>query len=490
MATAAPVHLSLNSSIDIQGTITKLLSVETSKITKVQEKQTALLADVSAWGDVSSSLTSLSDSLYTLKDWKTWNTMAVTSSNTAQFTGSATSSAVDATYSIAITRIAKAHSVASSKASDLGLSGVTDTLVGKVAGLTAGDQFKIGGADGQVITIEASDTISTLRDKINTASSSLVAGDKVFASILDNRLVITRSSTGSTAIDIANEGAGTPLDDLGVMTGVAFNNELVAAQDALFSVNGASVTRSTNTNLTDVIEGVSLNLLDATTSTQRLTVARDADVVKAAIDAFVTDYNAAVKKLEDYTTVDLSNPKAPATAELQADTMAAPILYNLRKILGQDKQPYMDSTNASYTYDGRDGIMSSLSSIGVWTEGRENSIAVTDPDRLDSMLANNFEKVEQLMRGIYTEGSGYQHGVATDLYTYTDGLSQSLTGEISKHIAVIQNQSNRIGEDVDKMLANLSSYEQTLWTQFDAMDQAMSNMTAQIAYISNTLGKG
>ena len=492
MAVSATAHVSFNATMDVSGTVSKLMAVKSAEITKVQNKQTVLQTDIAAWGDVSSSLSTLSSDLNTLQDWDTWNTMKVTSSNSEQFTATAASTASAATYSVSISHIAQAHTVASSSASTLGLSGVTDTLVGKVAGLIAGDQFKIGSTSTQIVTIDATDTLSSLCGKINTASDLLPAADQVTASILDNRLVLSRTSTGSTSLGLTNL-SGSPLDRLGVKTGASFNTELTAPLDALFSVNGLSITRSSNANLTDVIPGVTLNLLqptensDGSIGTGYLTVAHDTDIVKTAINSVITDYNAVVKKIGSYTSIDLSNPKQPITGELQDDLMIMPILYNLRKLFIQDKQPNMNSSNASYTYNGQTGIMSSLAAIGVGTSSEVNSLSITDSARLESALTNHFSEVEQLMRGVQTD-SGLQHGVAADLYTYTSNLSESMTGQIAQHVATIQEKYNSLGADILKMTSEASSYEQALWTQFDAMDQAMQNMQSQVSYITNAFG--
>ena len=111
--------------------------------------------------------------------------------------------------------------------------------------LSAGDQFTI---EGQVITISAGETLTSLASKINTAASSMSSADKVTASILNNQLVITRKNTGSAQIDMT-DGTGSPLSDLDIMVGGTYQHVLVTAQDAVFSVNGVSMTRSSNTCL-------------------------------------------------------------------------------------------------------------------------------------------------------------------------------------------------------------------------------------------------
>jgi flagellar hook-associated protein 2 len=485
------IHIGgLASGMDTQATIDKLVALKAKPLTTMESKMEGLQADVDAWTDVNSVMSTLTSALDDLRKWETWNQMTSTSSDTTKLTATASSSAVETTYSILIDHLAQSHTVGSNQASVLTPGGTSTTDLVAAGVLTTGTQFTI---EGQTITIGATESLSSLRTKINSAAASMPATSRVFASILDNRLVISRNNTGSTQIAMS-DATGSPLQALGVLTGAGgYQNELLAAQDAQFTVNGATVIRSKNTELTDVIENVSLNLKEATGATPvTLTIVKDKETAKTAILAFIEAYNAAAAKMTEYGKVTLVGSGAKgaelsSVGELQDDSLIRTLLTNIRKQATASEYPYLNQINAAYTYNGHSGICKSLSDIGVWTEGKDNEIAVTDQDRLDYMMENNFDKVSQLFRGIYDEKIGYTHGIASDFYRYMDSATAALTGDIDRRISALNDQIDDLDEQAKELEDSLDEYEQQLWQQFGTMEEAVSKMQGDLAYLQGAL---
>jgi flagellar hook-associated protein 2 len=80
--------------------------------------------------------------------------------------------------------------------------------------------------------------------------------------------------------------------------GLGFGADVQTAQNASFTVNGLSVSTANNTGLTDVVEGVTINLAaDAEGKTAHLSVAANVDKSTAAMNAFVNKFNAAFTHL-------------------------------------------------------------------------------------------------------------------------------------------------------------------------------------------------
>ena len=487
---ASDIHFGgLVSGVDVQGIVDKMLEIEVERIEKVQTEKAETQADVAAWSDISGSMTTLTDSLDTLRGLDLWGQMTATASDTTKLSATATSSAVPASYDITISQLAQAHSIASDKASTLtGIPGDdADTDLVAAGVLTAGETFTI---EGQVITIASDESLNSLADQINTAADSMADADKLSASIIDNTLVITRQNTGDTDITLSDT-TGTPLIDIGVLiqdTITAPKNELIESQDAEFTVNGIGVTRSSNTGLSDVITGVTLNLLDEASVSDNvtLTIGNDTAAVKTAIQDLVTSYNAATAKMEAYIDIDLTDPKTPVVGTLQGDSMVTEILFRLRKLVNEQKSVF-DSDNAAYTYDGRTGVADSLEDAGVWTAGTDNRLALADEDKLDYMLANYFDEMEQLFRGI-DSGDGYEDGVAEDLYDYSYSMSTSMTGQIAKHLFALNDDVSDLDERMEKMYDDLDRYEMRLWRDFGAMEDAISRMQQELAWLTGQLG--
>ena len=144
-------------------------------------------------------------------------------------------------------------------------------------------------------------------------------------SLTDIAAAITASAAGVTATVVSEEvngvtiykmeivGASTPtftdanniLESLGILQRPA-GNELLAAQDAEFTLDGISLTSASNTVI-DVITGVTLTLLKAdetTPETATLTLSRDTAAIRDKVGALADAYNAVLDFLDQAASFD------------------------------------------------------------------------------------------------------------------------------------------------------------------------------------------
>lgn len=483
----------LASGTDVQGIIDALIEARTKPIEILGEEKLEYEEDLAAWSDISTYMNDLTDSLDDLRTWETWNTMRAVSSNESYLTATATSAAVTGSYAIITDRLAQAHSVGSNRVTMLeppvgGNASATSTTDLVAQGvLNAGDEFVVEGA---TITIDATESISSLRDKINASSAS----STISASILDNRLVITRINTGTTEVSMADT-TGSPLQNLGILDAIGnYNNELVSAQDAQFQVNGVTVNRDSNKNITDVIEGVSLNLHAPTGgSTITLDIENNTDTAKDLIKDFIEKYNTASSVLSQYSNISLVG-ESPDGAELNSvgilakDSLVTSLLTNMRKYVTDSKFPDLNQINASFTYGGNTGIMNNLSTIGIWTSSKENQIKIQDEEKLDYMLENYFDEVTQLFRGVYDAETGYKSGVATDFYQWSDNVTQGITGEIDRRMSRLKDQISEADNTIEQKIQELENYETRLWQQFEAMENTIATLQSELSWLTSQLG--
>jgi flagellar hook-associated protein 2 len=187
--------------------------------------------------------------------------------------------------------------------SDLSLGGASLALV-------AGDTFKVQGTrgDGSPVslsfTVGGGDTVQTLLDKINDATSGFGAGArKATASVSGGRIVLTDATGGDSQLSLsltATHAAGGSVS-IGRLTTFTTGRarELVAGTDAKVTIDGVALTRPSNT-ITDAVSGVTLNLLQAEPGTTvNLTVARDGQSIRGSVEAVTKAYNALVKFVSD-----------------------------------------------------------------------------------------------------------------------------------------------------------------------------------------------
>ncbi|MGV8831127.1 MAG: flagellar filament capping protein FliD [Devosia sp.] len=186
-------------------------------------------------------------------------------------------------HDITILQVAKAEKLAgtanSSKTSELGYDGVIS--------LGAGDNLAS-------VTITADMSLIEIAEAINAvADSSGVQASVLGVSSSDFRLVLTATDTGLPITAAASYG-----DD--VLAGLGITNEagdyvnvLQEAQSAILTVDGIEITRTDN-DISDVLDGVTLHLYQATPTDTSVSVevGTDLSTIKDAIVALVDAYNA------------------------------------------------------------------------------------------------------------------------------------------------------------------------------------------------------
>ncbi|HET6157069.1 MAG TPA: flagellar filament capping protein FliD [Dongiaceae bacterium] len=267
------------------------------------------------------------------------------------------SSAAIGSHQIEITQIATAHKIGSA---DLA---ARDTALGYDG------TFTIAAGDRDAVEIAVTDDM-TLND-IAAAINATTEESGVSASILkvsddDYIMVISGTETGET-MSLADE-TGSALADLGILdTSGAIAGELQAAQDAILTVDGVEVTRSSN-EIDDLIDGVDLYLYAADEgNTITIEVGQDLDGIKSAIEDFVTAYNAVRDFVLQQQTVETDGG---------ADDDAVLFGDSLLRSLSSDLQALLSSAS---TEDGRTLVSSGLSFDS------DNKLSL-DSDALDTAL--------------------------------------------------------------------------------------------------------
>ena len=166
-----------------------------------------------------------------------------------------------------------------------------------------------------------------------------------------------------------------------VLTALSFTE--TAAVDAVLTVDGVAYTRSSNT-VTDVIDGVTLNLKDTTTSAASVSLARDTAPVVEKITALVTAYNEANNLLNE-----VGNAKSTLDiygGTLVGDSMVRQMRTQLREmLLGESSTPgTVGSTTLTY------GV-SAAWQVGISVD--KAGLMCLDTSKLQTALSENFADV-------------------------------------------------------------------------------------------------
>lgn len=300
----------LISGIDYRALIDQIITAEGKNATQARNQVDIIKQQQTAIATYRGLLDSLRTAAKGMRDGTSFDAM---SASTAAIIGtkpiasaSATPTAATASYSLSVTSLAKAQKLGSvpqvNTAAPVGVAGT----------------FTI---NGQAVTVNATDTLLDVRDKINALNQGS-GPTRVSASILSvsgnsQRLVLTSETLGAAGATLADT-SGTVLQSLGFLSDpntVNNTSVLQAGTNAQFSIDGVSFNRTTNV-ISDAVAGVTFTLTgeDPTAVTQ-VKIERFTEGARTAVKGFIDAYN----KLQAFI-------KTQGTAG--AEGAASPALYN------------------------------------------------------------------------------------------------------------------------------------------------------------------
>ena len=467
----------VGSGLDVNGIITQLMNIERQPLAQLNARQKKFESQLSAYGQIKSALSTFQSAVNTLSSLDKFRVYSTKSTDETVLTAKASSNAAPASYQVEINQLAQQHKISaspvSSKSNVIGTGTLTIEFGTHDA---AGGTFTPNvGKTPLTITIDSSsNTLEGIRDAINAANAGV--GASIIYDGSGYRLVVSSNDSG-----IANSLKITAVDDDGNDTdtsGLSFlaydpfaasgagknMTQLSEARNALLTVDGIAVTHATN-SVSGVIDGVTLNLIKLNAGTPAtISVSRDTEAVKTAVNDFVKAYNDADKVLKDLTAY---NDQTKKGATLQGDAVTRGIRNRLREIMAGS----MEGNSFSV-----------LSEIGVSFQ-LGGSLAV-DASKLEKALDQNFEAVGNLFARKSDTASETGFGFRLDKYLdevlSSDGSLNIRTDGINKSIKSIEQKE-------ESLLARMEQIEARYRKQFAALDSIMSSMNTTSAFLTQQL---
>ena len=277
-------------------------------------------------------------------------------------------------------------------------------------------------------------TLAGLRDFINDASLGLTASLINTSSdpdILEYHLSLTAKDTGATTLTLKDSAAA----DL-----LTLNDQ---GTDAIFTVNGLSVTNSENT-ITDFEPGLSVTITGDDSAT--VTVATDRAALSSAIAAIVADYNSVVGAIQS-----------------QIGENAGVLSGSL--IVRQAQQTLREIT--SFTGSG---TILSIVELGL----------ELDDKGLMSFNATTFNALSDTQLGdVLTFVGDTTSGFAGGSYTRLNDLADPVTGQIETAIGILTESDESITVRIDTARERVDKLIATLEQQFAAADLLLAQLESQ-----------
>ena len=319
------VNKTSGSGIDLKSLVTGLVNAETSvaqsQITKKVENTNL---SISSFGNLSSRMNTLNTELTNLEET---NARATTSSNSGVIlTVTDEANAVDISSSIVVSTLARGQTV-SFDLTNNGFANAFSSSSSRAASssIDQGTMVFTLGSTATTITINSTNnTLQGLVDEINKITG-------VQATLIDtdgsgSLSLSIRSDTGANNSFSISSGSG----DLSAFNTGDYSDAWVARQttaaDASFTVDGVTVTRSSNT-ITDLFAGHTINLTAADSSTAvEVTSALATTDARARMQSFIDSINTVKTFLKTETQRGLNGAKP---GSLAGDVTATAILREL-----------------------------------------------------------------------------------------------------------------------------------------------------------------
>jgi flagellar hook-associated protein 2 len=461
---ATITSLGIGSGLDLNKMVTQLVAIERQPLTQMQAQASKLQTQVSSFGQISSLLSTLQAASNKLTDATLWSQSAATSSDTGTVSVSGGSGAAAGDYSVVVRGLAASQTLVTGTAygasTDLIGSGTLTLHLGTWNATQSSFTAKTGSED-MPITVTNTDTVQTLREKINAANMG------VNASIITDASGV-RLSLRSTATGAENGFSVTALGTAG-LAALAFDpphgaNGMVlkeSAANAHATVNGIAVESASNT-LTGVVEGLTLTLNKENATAVTVSARPDRASVTTAIKSFADAYNALASYIGTQTAYDAT---AKIGGVLQGDSATNTLQSQLRSVLGS-------TSGASSTF-------AHLSDLGLEVQ-RDGTLSI-DQTKLDS-AANNLTELKKAFANSDSTNpakNGFARRYAT-LAMQVLGVG----GTVTSHAAGLQTLISKNADDQTRLNDRVNSFQARLVSQYTAMDANLAKLNALSSYVT------
>jgi flagellar hook-associated protein 2 len=439
-----PATLLSGQGIDISSVVQQILAQKSGPLQVWQQQQTDLSVQAGLLQGINNNLIALTTAVNELVDPRgALSALTATSSQDSILTATVQTPAAAGVHQITVTNLATQSLTYTDPVAD---------------GIVNAGSFSIQVGNGAAIAVPvtAGETLDQLAGYINTTDLGVTAN--VISDANGERLSLLSNTAGQP---------GSITISANTVAGLNFNT--TAGGNASLTVDGVPISSGSNT-IAGVIPGVTLNLAGADPGTSvQLTVGTDSAKITAAINNFVSAYNAVVQSINTQFTVDpTTNTQGPLGSDSSLRSLQSSLLHDI-----------------TYSITGNSGLVN-LASLGIdlnndgtlWV----NETATADQPSLSSALAANPGAVQSFFQNI--EGTGFANNFSADLNNLIDATQGILTTDIAQNSAQSHDLSNSIQNFQDQLAAEQASLT-TVYAQVNATLQAYPLLLQQI---TETLG--
>lgn len=428
----------IGSGIDTESIVSGLISASAAGLSPLRSRSASISAATSTISEIASLMGTLKSATEELDTFNEVGAYSATSSSDA-IEATTNASALPGRVSVTVNQLASEQRTYSNA-----FASNSDALS------IQGDlNIQVGTGDVETISVESSDSLQDIAEKIN-GMDSRVAASIVFDGN-EYRLQVRGLDSGE---DNAMTFSGAMATSLGLDV-VA--NTVQQAENAEIEIDGFTITSSTN-QVNGALPGVSLSLNEVSATPIEINVETDTEALTEKLNGFVSAYNAVVERIHQeagFGAIEANNPVLAGDSSLRTITTGL-------------------SRAATSAIGGEFG--DTLASVGI-SLNNDGTLSL-DETELTEAIENDSANVQQVLAGDDTED-----GVMDILRDLVDGYTATDTGLLDSKETTLNDRAEAIDERIEREEARLDVQAELLRRQFSAMDTTVATNQATLDYL-------
>lgn len=331
------------------------------------------------------------------------------------------------------------------------------------------------------------DSLSSIINNINSSEAGVTIS---YSSITDKFMMVAKESGAGDNIMISDT-AGNLMAAFGLTD--AAGAEVTDGVNAVLTVNGQTITRSSNTM---EIDGVKVTISEKTTEPTIITMTGNAASLMDSVKSFVEDYNKMVDLVNGLVREDIESDYQPLSDEQKEEMTETQITSWEEKaksgILRGDSILKSISSKLHSVITGLSVGATSLYTMGITSAGYgENGKLQIDETKLKEALETNGAGIKELFTS--------ENGIGNQLNNIITGATKS-TGvkgtrgtlvEVAGVASTLSDTENSIAQKIKRTTKSITTLqdrltdeESRLWNRFSAMEAALQQLNSQSSILS------
>ncbi|WP_404335950.1 flagellar filament capping protein FliD [Planococcus rifietoensis] len=363
------------------------------------------------------------------------------------------------------------------------VGGETDVEVNITADMT----YK---AVADLLQSETAGSVPALRVNFDNTTSRFFISSKELGQAQNFSLSFKSADGATDNPELSKQITGT--NDLSVTTTNGANGSIV--------IDDVEVTGLTSNKTT--VNGLTIEMLKVDTDgSSSITVSSDPEKPVQMLKDFVESYNKTIEDLQkqivekrypDFQPLSDEQKKDMSDNEIELweEKARSGLLRNdpiMKSALQDLRREFMDKVGGI-----GDGSINLLSQIGISTgDYREGGKLFINEDKLRTALS---EKPDEVMN-LFTVRSEAGDGIGARVYDKLNDIVKNLSAQAGSPASAVDNSTmskklRRMETEITRWQDRLTSIEDRYWSQFTAMEKALSKMNSQSAWMQQNMFGG